>query len=62
MQIKLIVVVVFLIVTAAATLVTCLFSILLNALIMVAVKTRRRLQTRPSILLIGLLDAYQSDG
>ena len=39
---------------AALNLATCPFTVLLNALIMVAVKTKRRLQTHPNILLACL--------
>ena len=44
----------FLIAAAALNLATCPFTVLLNALIMVAVKTKRRLQTHPNILLACL--------
>ena len=43
-----------LIAAAALNLATCPFTILLNALIMIAVKTKRRLQTHPNILLACL--------
>ena len=39
---------------AVLSLVACLFTIFLNALVMVAVKTKRRLQTHPNILLACL--------
>ena len=44
----------FLIVAAVFNLVTCPLTILLNALVMIAVKTKRRLQTHPNILLACL--------
>ena len=44
----------FLIAAAALNLATCPFTILLNALIMAIVKTNRRLQTHPNILLACL--------
>ena len=44
----------FLITAAVFNLATCPFTVLLNALIMVAVKTKRRLQTHPNILLACL--------
>ena len=43
-----------LVATAVLNLAACPFTILLNALVMAAVKTRRRLQTRPYILLACL--------
>ena len=43
-----------LVAAAVLNLATCPFTILLNALVMVAVKTRRRLQTLPNILLACL--------
>ena len=47
-----------LVAAAVLNLVVCPFTILLNALVMIAVKTRRRLQTHP----VGLFGAYRSDG
>ena len=44
----------FLIAAAVFNLVACPFTILLNALVIIAVKTKRRLQTRPDILLACL--------
>jgi len=44
----------FLITTAVFSLITCPFTILLNALVIIAVKTKRRLQTHPNILLACL--------
>ena len=44
----------FLIAAAVFNMATCPFTVLLNALIMVAVKTKRRLQTHPNILLACL--------
>ena len=43
-----------LVAAAVLTLATCPFTIFLNALVMVAVKTKRRLQTHPNILLACL--------
>jgi len=43
-----------LVAAAVLNLATCPFTILLNALIMIAVKTKRRLQTHPNILLACL--------
>ena len=43
-----------LVAAAVLNLVVCPFTILLNALVMIAVKTRRRLQTHPNILLACL--------
>ncbi len=43
-----------LVAAAVLSLATCPFTILLNALVMVAVKTKRRLQTHPNILLAFL--------
>ena len=43
-----------LIATAVLNLVACPFTIFLNALVMVAVKTRQRLQTHPNVLLACL--------
>lgn len=43
-----------LILAAVLEIVSCPFTILLNALVMVAVKTKRRLQTHPNILLASL--------
>ncbi len=43
-----------LVAAAVLSLATCPFTILLNALVMVAVKTKRRLQTHPNILLACL--------
>ena len=44
----------FLIAAAVFNVVTCPFTILLNALVIIAVKTKRRLQTHPDILLACL--------
>ena len=45
---------VFLVATAVLNLAACPFTIFLNALVMIAVKTKRRLQTHPNILLACL--------
>ena len=44
----------FLIATAVLNLAACPFTIFLNALVMIAMKTKRRLQTHPNILLACL--------
>ena len=48
----------FLVAAAVLNLPVCFFTIFLNALVMIAVKTKRRLQTHPNILLACLALTY----